>query len=121
MKEKSPEIPQKELTATEAIRILKDVEIQLPLITITDLGKAIRYGIEALEIHKLARQETREIFGEIERIFGINRKRMITDGDGNEIGVNAIIQIEPFEYDAWVDFKAKFPNPPATEAKETNE
>jgi len=60
-KEKPPEIPQREMSEAEAIQILKSVEIQLPLITITDIGKAIRCGIGAIE----ARQEVaREILGD---------------------------------------------------------
>lgn len=42
-------IPDKDITLKEAIDILKDIEVQNPLITLTKLGKAIQWAIKVLE------------------------------------------------------------------------
>lgn len=42
-------IPSEDITREEAIKILKDLLVQNPLMYITTLGKAIMLGIKAME------------------------------------------------------------------------
>jgi len=74
----SAEIPEGEkITIERAIEILKSVEVGLPLITITDLGKAIGLGIQALGNGQLLIQQAKaEVAREIKKQLRVEHKSL---------------------------------------------